>query len=327
MSTQVVCAACGKGGDNLKVCTSCEQVSYCNAKCRKAHRSKHKKECRQYTAAIYDGKVAARKKVDAIIEKFSKIEISDKELFVDPPQKEDCDICFLPIPHTSGICGVYTVYQPCCGKTICNGCMVSAKLEMDKGNLKECCPFCRMPLHTSNEELVQRVKKRLKVNDHEAFYMLAGGYYNGSMGLNQDFSEAIRLLYIGAELGSISAHSALAEACQYGNGTEVDLKRATIHLQLAAIGGDVLARRHLGANESNFERAYKHFMIAAKSGDDESLEEVGEGYKAGHITKDEYASTLRAHQQSWGGMRSEQRSNASKYPDIIRTYGDEIPYD
>jgi len=83
------CAACGKGGDNLKVCTSCEQVSYCNAKCRNAHRSKHKKECRQYAAEKRNKNAAIRAEVDAISEKFSQIEISDEELFAKPPPKED----------------------------------------------------------------------------------------------------------------------------------------------------------------------------------------------------------------------------------------------
>ena len=42
----------------------------------------------------------------------------------------------------------------------------------------------------------------------------------------------------------------------------------------------------------------KHFMIAAKAGFDLSLKEVGEGYKRGHVTKDEYAQTLRAYKAS-----------------------------
>ena len=91
------CAACGKGGDNLKVCTSCEQVSYCNAKCRKAHRSKHKKECKQYAAEKRNKNAALRAEVDAISEKLCSIVVSDEELFKDPPPKEDCDICMLPI--------------------------------------------------------------------------------------------------------------------------------------------------------------------------------------------------------------------------------------
>jgi len=50
-----VCDACGKSGDDdLKACTKCEQVYYCNNKCRKAHLQKHKKECRRYTAEMHN---------------------------------------------------------------------------------------------------------------------------------------------------------------------------------------------------------------------------------------------------------------------------------
>ena len=38
-------------------------------------------------------------------------------------------------------------------------------------------------------------------------------------------------------------------------------------------------------------RAMKHHMIAARAGVDLSLKKVGEGYRAGHLTKDEYASS------------------------------------
>jgi len=58
-------------------------------------------------------------------------------------------------------------------------------------------------------------------------------------------------------------------------------------------------------------RAMKHFMIAAKSGLDDSLKNVGHGYKQKWVTKDEYASTLRAHQRSRDEMKSEQRTKAA----------------
>jgi len=37
------CAACGKEGnsDNMNVCNKCHMVKYCNAACKKKHRSKH----------------------------------------------------------------------------------------------------------------------------------------------------------------------------------------------------------------------------------------------------------------------------------------------
>lgn len=55
----------------------------------------------------------------------------------------------------------------------------------------------------------------------------------------------------------------------------------------------------------------KHFMFAAKSGFDLSLKQVGEGYKDGHVTKDDYASTLRVHKASQDEMISEQRTKSA----------------
>ena len=58
-------------------------------------------------------------------------------------------------------------------------------------------------------------------------------------------------------------------------------------------------------------QAMKHFMIAAKAGCDDSLKMVG-GYKRGHVTKDEYASILRAHKNSRDEMKSQQRTKAKE---------------
>ena len=91
------CAACGKGGDGLKACTGCGQVKYCNGACRKAHYKTHKKQCRKGAAKI------SYIDVDALSEKMNRIVISDDELFKEPPPKEDCPICFLPMSHSSGI--------------------------------------------------------------------------------------------------------------------------------------------------------------------------------------------------------------------------------
>ena len=161
-SSMSKCAACGKGGDNLKVCTSCEQVSYCNAKCRKAHRSKHKKECRQLAADRHNNETAIINiDVDAIEERFRNIEISDEELFADPPPKEDCEICMLPMPFSNNITGFRKTYQPCCGKTLCHGCMSATEDGMSKGKLKHCCPYCRAPLPLPRE-FINRLKKRMQ---------------------------------------------------------------------------------------------------------------------------------------------------------------------
>ena len=75
-ATTHCCAECGvNGGIGLKVCKSCMTVRYCNANCQRNHWPKHKKDCKLRAA-----------------------ELRDEALFKDPPPKEDCPICFLPMP-------------------------------------------------------------------------------------------------------------------------------------------------------------------------------------------------------------------------------------
>ena len=52
-SNVVSCANCGNGeGSDLKACTACKLVKYCNVTCQKAHRSQHKKACKKRAAEI-----------------------------------------------------------------------------------------------------------------------------------------------------------------------------------------------------------------------------------------------------------------------------------
>ena len=54
----------------------------------------------------------------------------------------------------------------------------------------------------------------------------------------------------------------------------------------------------------------KHYLIAAKCGYDDGIDLVGRGYKAGLVTKDEYAIALRTYQKTLDEMKSEQRTKA-----------------
>ena len=309
------CAACGKGGAGLKTCTGCDQVKYCNGACQKAHYKTHKKQCRQQRAAkkqsSEDDVAISCSNIDALSDDMNRVVISDDDLFKYPPPKEDCPICFLPMPHSNGACGVSKVYQPCCGKKLCTGCMDAADAEMDKGNIKECCPFCRMPLPTPEEQL-QRYKKRMEAGDVDAFLLLGQNYKNGQ-GLPLNRKKALEIWSRAAKLGSVEANHSIAVAYYNGDGIAKDEEKALHHLKIAAIGGHELARHILGKYEGHkgqHERAMKHFMIAAKAGYNDSLNSVGEGYKEGLVTKDEYASTLRAHKESQDEMKSEQRSKS-----------------
>ena len=53
------CANCGKGEESigeLKACTACKLVKYCNVSYQKAHRPRHKKECWKRAAELHDEK-------------------------------------------------------------------------------------------------------------------------------------------------------------------------------------------------------------------------------------------------------------------------------
>ena len=196
MNNQVnaCCADCGEeGGVSLKTCKFCMLVKYCNAKCQRNHWSRHKKDCKRRAA-----------------------ELHDEALFKDPPAKEDCPICFLPMPTkliacmtlppatmTSGV-PVYDFaieneelaqvetkqYYTCCGKYICKGCTHSF---CESGNI-ETCPFCKSErIGKTDEDIVEELMKRVEVNDACSIYVLGSHYYHGQLGLLRDRGKALEL--------------------------------------------------------------------------------------------------------------------------------------
>ena len=165
---------------------------YCNVKCQKKHWKKHKKACKRRAA-----------------------ELRDEALFKDPPAKEECPICFLPMPTRLISCmalppaTISSVpiddfaeanevlasksteqYYSCCGKYICGGCMHSFRMS---GN-EETCPFCKTDrIGKTNEERVEERMRRVEVNDAGSMYVLGNDYYHGKLGLLQDRVRAMEL--------------------------------------------------------------------------------------------------------------------------------------
>ena len=277
-----ICAACGKegDGDNMNTCNKCDLVKYCNAACKKKHRSKHKKKCERRVAELYD-----------------------QELFKEPPLPEDCPICFLPLP-TNTVC-----FYPCCGKNICGGCM----LAMIKKTKKDICPFCRTPYLVDVEEHLKQLNKQLEKSNADAFNHFAGFYAEGTMGLPQNWEKANELYLKAGQLGCAVGYKNLGDSYAEGNGVEVDKKKAMHYLELAAMNGCEYARHNLGIREAengNIQRAMKHCAIAAKAGDNNALDDVKYGYTAGYVTKDEYAQALRGYQKWQDEVRSDARDKA-----------------
>jgi len=149
--------------------------------------------------------------------------------------------------------------------------------------LEHSCPFCRHAvIHAvsmSDEKVKVDIMKRIEANDPV----------------------------------NMEAHYNLA--CRYddGKGVEKDKKKEIFHLEQAAIGGHHLARYMLGCEEffnGKIERAKKHWIIAANLGLDDSIEALKQGYAVGHVSKEEFAAALRAHQAAVDATKSSQREAA-----------------
>ena len=103
---------------------------------------------------------------------------------------------------------------------------------------------------------------------------------------------------------------------QYGMVVNEDQKKQVYHLEEAAIGGHCGARHKLGSLErenGTYERAVKHYIIAAKMGDNDSLEMLKNMYREGLVSKENLASALRGHQTAVDATKSLQREVAKAY--------------
>ena len=278
------CANCGKGEEicgDLKACTACKLVKYCNRNCQIAHRPQHKKACKRRAA-----------------------ELHDEQLFKEHP-RDECPICMLHLPLDEA----QIVFESCCGKKICDGC-IYAIVESGADNL---CAYCRTPPPKSAEEEVKRTKKLMEKGNGDAFYQLGVYYAKGIKGLPQDRAKANELYLKAGELGCAKAYYSLGNSYREGMGVDINTKKAKQYYELAAMNGDITARHNLGGLEYNagsHHRAFKHFVISARAGDKLSLDTVKGGYTGGLVTKEEYANTLRGYQQSQDEMKSEARDKA-----------------
>jgi TPR repeat protein len=122
----------------------------------------------------------------------------------------------------------------------------------------------------------------------------------------------------------MDAHYNLSYIYNEGRGVEKDSKKELYHLEEASIGGHPSARYNLGYYEGKkgglgggrnemHDRAAKHYIIAARLGHDEALNKVKQGFVAGLVSKEDYASTLRGHQAAVDATKSTHREEADAF--------------
>ncbi len=242
-------------------------------------------------------------------EKMSKeraAELRDRDLFAQPDSSHlgECPICCLPLSLDAAKWG----YMGCCSQLICLGCnFFNTKRERDQG-LENRCAFCREPLAKSDEECEKEKMERVKKNCPFALREMGATHYDEG-----DYESALEYYVKAAELGNADAHYDLSEMYYNGHGVDKDMKKTIYHSEQAAIGGHPEARHNLGErelNNGNFERAKKHFIIAANLGHEKSLKGFRQLYADGHASKEDYANALRAHQAAVDATKSEDREVA-----------------
>ena len=287
-----MCASCGKVAVDdmkLKKC-ACNLVKYCSTNCQKNHRPQHKKTCKQRLA-----------------------EIRDDKLFTQPDGNHygECPICCLPLP----IGMKKWILNSCCSKSICHGCNYANKKREAEEGLDPRCPYCRESIPTSLEEIEKNNVERAKANDPGALCQL------GFKSILRGDGDAFHYYTKAAALGEADAHWNLSIMYHIGGSVERDMKKRVYHLEEAAIGGHPVARYNLGCTEGGngrYDRAVKHFIITAKLGFDEALEEMKKYFLKGLASKEDYEAALRGHQAAVDAAKSTQREEAEKAMDGSR---------
>ncbi len=283
-SSKSSCASCGVTESDeikLKDCAACYLVRYCSVKCQKEHWCKHKQACRKRAA-----------------------ELHDEILFKQPECSHmgDCPICMLPLPFEQNR------VMACCSKLICTGCMYTNQKREVEQRLAPKCPFCRHLMPKSSEEGDKNQRKRAEANDPFAVRQVGGQSL-----MKGDFKGACEFWSKAVELGDVEAHYHLALMYHNGQGVEMNKRKEIYHLEQAAIGGHYNARYNLGVTEwknGRYERAAKHYIIAAKLGEGKSVGNLRKMYQEGLVSKEELTAALRAYQAAADAMKSPHRAEA-----------------
>ena len=129
------------------------------------------------------------------------------------------------------------------------------------------------------------------------------------------YETALEYLTKATELGDAEAHYMLSIMYQLGQGVEEDREKELYHLEQAAIGGHAKARYNVGIHEvenGRFERARRHFIIAANLGCHDSLKVLMTFHANGLASKEDYASALRAYQAAVDATKSTVREETEK---------------
>ena len=246
--------------------------------------------------------------------------------FVPPSPTEECPLCFIPLPRRNG----HVTYMACCGKRVCAACFSESARVLGKTNAKRAekklkpfpwlCPFCRAPLPESDEDFVQRYKKRAKKGDSQGMFNLAAAYRDGLFGLAKDLRKAVELFHRAADLGQTDAICELGGMYAFGSyGVSLDEAKGREFLERAAKKGNTIALVYLALLEDSKGRAdlaVAYLRTAAEAGEDEAIRGLKKKFRAGKLSKDDLLQLLWAHHDANENVRSEARERFKRWEKV-----------
>ena len=258
--------------------------------------------------------------------------------------REECPICFHVLPQQID----QIEYKLCCGRTICLGCIVGR----ERAELKETgmiiegvtpeekqfilirlfwsnlCPFCRQPGPKNDEEQLQLIYDRIEIRDDRDFTIaltkLGYFYENGECGLPQNLTKAVELYKKAYDLGDPDAAWNLYHVYHHHYPDQKEeqmefLRRGETLGNLECI--EILrglAIRAAGSNSmvpENYKEVIRLVTKAASLGG--NTRNLMIAYKKKHISKDYFATILRAHQAANDEMKTIQRGFAMRYKTFL----------
>ena len=240
------------------------------------------------------------------------------------PEREECPICFIMMP----IDARERTFRSCCGVVICNGCIVSQGISSLEGEGNEndpideatTCPFCRSTQPPDDRCGFEEAMELAKNGRPQAIAYIGRITFDGVQGVRQDKAKGIRWFHRASKAGSPTAAYNLGTCYMRGDGIGRNTDKALEYFQLAANRGEVnafLDRTMLFFLQGDVAKACLNLRKAIMSGVD--MDEVQQlrtrdlirvYYAEGYITKQEYAHTLREHEDACDEMKSDERDRA-----------------
>ena len=260
-------------------------------------------------------------------------------------EREECPICCHVLPHGFDV----IEYKPCCGRKICYGCIVGrvraelkepgkiiegetlgeeqfnligeeGQFSLIRQHWSNLCPFCRHEGAKNDGELLQLLYGRIqKRNDRDyttALIMLGTASSEGMYGLPQNIEKGEELFQEAYDLDDPIAALQLYQhyRSHYSDQKEKQmefLRRGETLGNLGCIA--ILAQIAIRADEHK-EATRLLMKVASLGGDTRNLMIC---YRNKYMSKEDLATTLRAHQAANDEINTGRRGFAMRYKAFV----------